>query len=32
MRQWYNPKFYVDLNKADWYVFNENYGSSEEKF
>ncbi|WP_269684958.1 DEAD/DEAH box helicase family protein [Flavobacterium lacustre] len=32
MRHDINPKFYVDLNKADWYVFNENYGSSEEKF
>lgn len=32
MRHDIDPKFYVDLNKADWYVFNENYGSSEEKF
>lgn len=32
MRHDISPKFYVDLNKADWYVFNENYGSSEEKF
>lgn len=32
MRHDIDPKFYVDLNKADWYAFNENYGSSEEKF
>ncbi len=25
-------EYFVDLNKADWYVYNENYGSSEEKF
>ncbi len=25
-------KFIVNLNNADWYVYNENYGSSEEKF
>ena len=24
--------YFVDLNKADWYAYNENYGSSEEKF
>jgi type III restriction enzyme len=32
MRHDINKKFYVDLNNADWYAFNENYGSSEEKF
>lgn len=32
MRNDINPKYFVDLNKADWYVYNENYGSSEEKF
>ena len=25
-------QYFVDLNNADWYVYNENYGSSEEKF
>jgi type III restriction enzyme len=32
MRQDIDPKYYVDLDEADWYVYNENYGSSEEKF
>ena len=32
MRHDINTKYFVDLNKADWYAFNENYGSSEEKF
>jgi len=32
MRHDINSKYYVDLNKSDWYAFNENYGSSEEKF
>ncbi|MGY0426302.1 MAG: DEAD/DEAH box helicase family protein, partial [Polaribacter sp.] len=32
MRNDIDPKYYVDLNKVDWYVYNENYGSSEEKF
>ena len=32
MRHDIDPKFYVDLSKANWYAFNENYGSSEEKF
>lgn len=32
MRSDIDPKFFVDLDKADWYAFNENYGSSEEKF
>lgn len=32
MRQDIDPKYYVDLENADWYVYNENYGSSEEKF
>jgi type III restriction enzyme len=32
MRHDINEKYFVDLNKADWYAFNENYGSSEEKF
>ena len=32
MRNNIDPKYFVDLNKADWYVYNENYGSSEEKF
>ena len=31
MRNEINPDFYVDLNEADWYVYNENYGTSEEK-
>ena len=25
-------QYFVDLNNADWYVYNENFGSSEEKF
>ena len=32
MRNDINPDFYVDVNEADWYVYNENYGYSEEKF
>jgi type III restriction enzyme len=32
MRNDIDPKYFVDLNKADWYAYNENYGSSEEKF
>jgi type III restriction enzyme len=32
MRHDIDPKYYVDLVKSDWYAFNENYGSSEEKF
>jgi type III restriction enzyme len=32
MRHDIKPEYFVDLNKADWYAFNENYGSSEEKF
>lgn len=32
MRHDIDPKYFVDLNKADWYAFNENYGTSEEKF
>jgi len=32
MRSDIDPKYFVDLNTADWYVYNENYGSSEEKF
>lgn len=32
MRHDIDSKFYVDLKNADWYAFNENYGSSEEKF
>ncbi len=32
MRNDIDQKYFVDLNKADWYVYNENYGSSEEKF
>lgn len=32
MRNDIDPKYFVDLNKADWYVYKENYGSSEEKF
>lgn len=32
MRQDIDPKYFVDLTKTDWYVYNENYGSSEEKF
>lgn len=32
MRSDIDQKYFVDLNKADWYVYSENYGSSEEKF
>lgn len=32
MRNDIPQKYFVDLNKADWYVYNENYGTSEEKF
>lgn len=32
MRNDVPQKYFVDLNKADWYAYNENYGSSEEKF
>ena len=32
MRNDIDQKYFVDLNQADWYVYNENYGSSEEKF
>ena len=32
MRNDIDQKYFVDLNKADWYAYNENYGSSEEKF
>lgn len=32
MRQDIEEKYFVDLNNSDWYVYNENYGSSEEKF
>jgi type III restriction enzyme len=32
MRHNIDEKYYVDLKQKDWYVFNENYGSSEEKF
>ena len=32
MRNDIDPKYYVDLNDAEWYVYNENYGTSEEKF
>lgn len=32
MRHDIDPKYFVDLNKSDWYAFNENYGTSEEKF
>lgn len=32
MRNDIPQEFFVDLNKADWYAYNENYGSSEEKF
>jgi type III restriction enzyme len=27
-----HPELYMDLNKKDWYVYNDNYGTSEEKF
>lgn len=26
-----NPDYQIDLSKEDWYVFNDNYGTSEEK-
>ena len=26
-----NPAYQIDLQKEDWYVFNDNYGTSEEK-
>ncbi|MEZ0007155.1 type III restriction enzyme [Flavobacterium sp. 28YEA47A] len=32
MRPGIADKFYVNLSAKDWYVYNENYGSSEEKF
>lgn len=32
MRNDIPQEYFVDLNAADWYVYNENYGSSEEKF
>lgn len=32
MRNDIDQKYFVDLNKADWYAYNENFGSSEEKF
>ena len=32
MRNDIPQEYFVDLNNADWYVYNENYGSSEEKF
>lgn len=27
-----NQNLYIDLSKEDWYVFNDNYGTSEEKY
>lgn len=27
-----NDKLFLDLSKCDWFVFNENYGTSEEKY
>ncbi len=27
-----NQDLYIDLSKEDWYVFNDNYGTSEEKY
>ena len=27
-----NQSLYLDLSNKDWYVFNENYGTSEEKY
>lgn len=27
-----NKDLYIDLSKEDWYVFNDNYGTSEEKY
>lgn len=32
MRNDIPQEYFIDLNTADWYVYNENYGSSEEKF
>ena len=32
MRNDIPQEYFVNLNNADWYVYNENYGSSEEKF
>lgn len=32
MRNDIPQELFVDLNKADWYAYEENYGSSEEKF
>ena len=32
MRDDISQEYFVDLNKAEWYAYNENYGSSEEKF
>jgi type III restriction enzyme len=32
MRNDIPQEYFVDLNQADWYAYNENYGSSEEKF
>ena len=32
MRNDIPQEYFVDLNKADWYAYNENFGSSEEKF
>ena len=26
-----NPEYQIDLSKESWYVFNDNYGTSEEK-
>jgi type III restriction enzyme len=32
MRSDIDPNMFVDLKDADWYAYNENYGTSEEKF
>lgn len=32
MRSNIDPKYYVNLLEKDWYVFKENFGTSEEKF
>lgn len=32
MRHDIDPKYYVNLTEKDWYVYSENYGTSEEKF
>ncbi|WP_407268080.1 DEAD/DEAH box helicase family protein [Tenacibaculum maritimum] len=32
MRNDIDEKYFVDLDNADWYAYNENYGTSEEKF